>query len=561
MSPKKAADTPVSAPAAQPGPPPLARLHEVTKRFGALLANDNVSLDLEAGCIHAVVGENGAGKSTLLRILAGVARADSGYVEVRGQRLRHHSPAEAIRRRIGMVHQHFMLIDPFTVADNLVLGAEPTRWGGLLYDRRRAERAVEEVARRHGLPVDPRARVADLSVGQRQRVEILKVLHRGADLLILDEPTAVLSPPEVDALFAMLRDFRDAGRSVVVITHRLDEVMEISERVAVLRRGRKVADLRTKETTAADLARQMVGRTVVLPTARRRLGPGSRPEGSPAGAPDASASPRAPIRLEVRGLSVAVDGVPRLRDVDLSVRAGEIVGMAGVQGNGQSELLEVLAGLRRPDAGSVLVDGSAVDGLQPAQRRRRGLVSIAEDRHRDGLVLPLSVADNLVLGRQRAFGNLAWLDRGRIQRRAQRLVSEYDIRPPDPDVPAEGLSGGNQQKLVVARELSDGPGVLLAGQPTRGVDVGAVAAIHERILRARDEGLAVLLVSADLPEVLALSDRVLVLVRGRVVADLCADEATLEVVGRCMAGLGRVPEDPDPGSGAATAPETQRGHL
>jgi len=536
---------------------PLARLRSISKSFGPLLANDAVDLDLSAGSILAVVGENGAGKSTLLRILAGVLLPDEGHVEVRGERIRHHSPAEAIRRKIGMVHQHFMLIEPFTVAENLVLGAEPMGDLGLLLDRAGAERAVEEISRRHGLPVDPRARIADLSVGQRQRVEILKVLHRGADVLILDEPTAVLSPPEVDALFAMLRRLRAEGRSVVLITHRLDEVMDISERVAVLRRGRKVADLPTGQTTAAELAREMVGRTVHLPSAakRRERLAGEAANGGLVADEGADEQPAPDSALEARGLSVQVDGVPRLRDVSLRVAPGEIVGVAGVQGNGQTELLEVLAGLRRPDSGQVLLAGREVTRLGPAERRSLGLASIAEDRHRDGMVLPLSVEDNLILGRQRSFGRLLWLDRARVRRQAEELVHAYDIRPPDPEAAAEGLSGGNQQKVVVARELADRPRVLLAGQPTRGVDIGAVAAIHERLLQARDEGLGVLLISADLPEVLALSDRVLVMLAGTIVADLPAEHATPEAVGAKMAGVLDLPVAPsDQESGAANSP-------
>lgn len=492
---------------------PAVEARGIRRRFGRVVANDDVDLVVAPGEVRALVGENGAGKSTLVRILAGFDRPDGGTVRIRGEALLPGDPARAMARGVGLVHQHFTLVDPLTVAENLVLGREPRRWG--LLDRGAARRAVEAAAATFGLAADPDARCGDLSVGEKQRVEVLKVLHRGAEILVLDEPTAVLAPPEVAPFLDLLRRLAAGGRTVILVTHRLDEVMSVADRVTVLRGGRVVAEEDVRATDPARLARLMVGDGVDLAVDRRPTGV----TGPPA--------------LAVRGLVVRRDGRPAVDGVDLAVRAGEVVGIAGVAGNGQSELLDALAGLRPVAAGTVHLGGQDVTGAPPEARRARGLALVPEDRGDRGLVGDLSLAENLLLGRPEATP--PWRRGGR--RAAAALLEGEDVRPPDPDLPARALSGGNAQKLLVARELARSPRVLLAGQPTRGVDVGAAAHLHRRILAARDEGAAVLLVSGDLGEVLRLSDRVLVMVHGRVVAELSAAEATRDRVGAAMAGL------------------------
>jgi len=498
------------------------RLVDVTKRFGPIVANRRVNLTVEARSVHAIVGENGAGKSTLMKTLAGVHRADEGEIWLWGERILRHDPNVAIRHGLGMVHQHFMLVEPLTVAENLVLGLEPTR-GGLL-DLGAAARAVEELGETYGLPVDPRRPVEELSVGERQRVEILKVLYRGVRILVLDEPTAVLTPGEVDGLFRMLRTFVEGGRTVILITHKLDEVMDISQRVTVIRRGEAVGEVATADTSPRELAHWMVGREVVLPGADSRRDA------------DAVAGADAEPALELDGVTVAGAGRPAVDRISLGVRPGEIVGIAGVQGNGQSELLECIAGLRPLASGAIRIRGRQIGALTPRQRIEGGLAHIPEDRHRRGLVLDFSLADNLILGRHRRFGSPVALAQGAIDRRASTLIERFDVRPPLAEAPAGALSGGNQQKVVVAREITDGPAVLLAGQPTRGVDIGAIEAIHDQLRAARDGGLGVLLVSADLNELLALSDRIAVMHRGRFVAVLDASDASIERLGELMLG-------------------------
>jgi simple sugar transport system ATP-binding protein len=494
----------------------------ISKRFGTLQANNRIDLTVRPQTVHLLVGENGAGKSTLMRILAGLCPPDAGEVQILGQPLRRASASLAIQLGLGMVHQHFMLVEPLTVAENLVLGREPRRRG--LFDMAAARRAVEELGATFGLPLDPRAIVGDLPVGQRQKVEILKALYRGAEVLVLDEPTAVLTPPETRRLFAMLRRFRDQGRTVLLITHKLDEVMAVADTVTVLRGGEKIADLDAAQTSPPALARLMVGREVRL----------DRGAAAPVVVP-----PQPVPALELCGVSLRGRGeADGLHEVSLRVEPGEIVGVAGVQGNGQRELLEVIAGLRRPDQGRILLAGQPLERLSARQRLAAGLSHIPEDRQEQGLVLDLTVAENLILGRQRGFRRLLGLDRRRIARRAAELIAEFDIRPPQGAVLARTLSGGNQQKVVVARELAGGrpPRVLLAGQPTRGVDVGAVEEIHQRLRTARDGGAAVLLISADLNEILLLADRILVLYGGRIVSSLPAGEASLERLGELMLG-------------------------
>jgi simple sugar transport system ATP-binding protein len=504
---------------------PVVRMAGIEKHFGAVRANRGASLEVGAGEIHALVGENGAGKSTLMRILSGLFTPDAGTVEVFGRDVTGWSTAQAIAAGVGMVHQHFMLVPTLTVAENVVLGMEPR--AGLVLDRDRARREVEALSKSTGLAVDAGRAVSRLSVGEAQRVEILKALYRGARVLVLDEPTAVLSPPEVQELWTVLRGLRAQGATVVLITHRLDEVMDISDNITVMRAGTTVDHIRTADTSPADIARAMVGREVALAAeADVYRAPHARMEGRPA--------------LQVRDLVVRAHGRPRAVDgVSFEVRPGEILGIAGVEGNGQTELIEAIAGLTDVVSGSVLLDGDDVTARHVRQRGDAGLSHIPEDRHRRGLLLEYSVAENLVLGQQHHFQKGMALDRERINRNAVEQVRGYDIRPTDPELPARALSGGNQQKVVVAREMMRDFRVLLAAQPTRGVDVGAVELIHDRLRQARDEGKAILLVSAELNEVLALADRVAVMYAGRFAVVLPRDQASEEVLGPYMTGAQR----------------------
>ena len=524
------------------------RMRDIVKTFGSVVANRGASLEVARGEIHALVGENGAGKSTLMRILSGMYAPDAGSVEIADVRtagstgvresgtallrdVTGWSTAEAIDAGVGMVHQHFMLVPPLTVAENVVLGREPK--SGVQLDRRAAERAVQELAGKSGLAVPADRRVAELSVGEAQRVEILKALYRGARILVLDEPTAVLSPPEVRQLWEVLRRLRADGGTIVLITHKLDEVMEISDSITVMRAGETVARLRTSATTPKDIARAMVGRDVALALDAAR---------GPAAA--SSLATNAPALLELR--NVRVDSPRRagvVDDVTLTVGAGEILGIGGVEGNGQTELIEAIAGLTPLAAGSIHIGGRDIAALSVRERGDAGLSHIPEDRHRRGLVLDYSIADNLVLGRQHHFTRGARLDGARIAENARARIAEFDIRPADAELPARALSGGNQQKIVVAREMGAGRGfeVLLAAQPTRGVDVGAIEFIHERLRQARSEGKAIVLVSADLAEVLALSDRVAVMYGGRIVALLPRSEASPETLGPYMTGAAGTP--------------------
>jgi simple sugar transport system ATP-binding protein len=478
----------------------------ITRRFGALVANQDVGLSVAPGTVHAVVGENGAGKSTLLSILYGEVRADAGRLAVRGVEvpLARHSPAAAIELGLGLVHQHFMLVPTLTVAENVVLGREPVRRG--LLDLGRAERELAAHAAAAELAVDPHRRVSELSVGEQQRVEILKALWRGAEVLLLDEPTAVLSPPEVKELFRVLRALAAGGKTVVLVTHKLDEVAAIADATTVMRAGRVVAEL-PGGSAPAEIARAIVGKDELPPAPRR-----ARVEAGAA-------------VLRVEGL-----GAGRLADATLEVRAGEIVGVAGVQGNGQSELVLAIAGLVAPERGRVLLGGADLAGASVAARLAAGIGHIPEDRHRRAVVVDFDLAENLRLGRQRDLALAGFAAR------ARRLLEEADVRPPDPGATLGTLSGGNQQKLVVTRELGrPGLRVLLAAEPTRGVDIGAAAAIRARLAAAADAGAAVLLVSSDLTELRELSGRLLVFYRGRVAAEL-APTASDETLGALMTG-------------------------
>jgi ABC-type uncharacterized transport system ATPase subunit len=528
---------------------PAVRIAGVIKRFGPVIANAGATLDVASGEIHALVGENGAGKSTLMRVLAGMYPPDGGTVEVAttGAGLRDvtgWTTREAIDAGVGMVHQHFMLVPTLTVAENLILGREPRR--GVSLDIAAAEREVRALSDRTGLRVDPSRRVSDLSVGEAQRVEILKTIYRGAKVLILDEPTAVLSPPEVRELWRVLRRLRDDGGTVILITHKLDEVIEISETITVMRAGRTVGRMQTAEATPRAIARMMVGRDVSLAL---ESGIGSReskrPEAGPipdSHPPASGGHPPTPA-VKVSHLTVASARKPNeVDDISFTVARGEILGIAGVEGNGQTELIEAITGLRDVSSGTISIadaSGALHDVTEDDVRSRAdaGLSHIPEDRHRRGLVLEYSVADNLILGQQHRFtGGVGTLDHARIASNAASRIRTFDIRPPDESLPSRALSGGNQQKVVIAREMSRAFTVLIAAQPTRGVDVGAIEFIHDQLRKARADGKAILLVSADLVEILALSDRVTVMYGGRMVVTMAGRDATQDTLGPYMTG-------------------------
>ncbi len=501
---------------------PAIELSAIDKSFGAVHAVGDVSLRIEKGTITGLVGENGAGKSTLMSILYGLYRADLGEIVIDGRRVRIDSPADAIAHGIGMVHQHFMLIDRFTVLENLVLGAE----GGFLLSRGMAAARAEmaRLAREYGLSVDPDARVADLSVGEQQRVEILKVLLRGARILILDEPSAVLTPQETEGLFRILATLRERGVTVVLITHKLREVMALTERVFVMRQGQVVAERRTADTNPEELAELMVGRKVRLSIDHLPARPGE-----------------ALLRAERLSL-VDRRGVRVLDGIDLEVHAGEIVGIAGVSGNGQTELLEILAGMRAPTEGRITIHGHVFDADHPgdpAERRALGLAHVPEDRLRQGLVAAFRAAETSILGYQNdaQFCSHYLLDRPAVSAYCAELMKRFDVRPQLPGLRSAQFSGGNQQKLVLAREMSHEPKVLLVGQPTRGVDIGAIEFIHRELMRCRDQGCAILLVSVELDEILAWSDRILVMSSGHIVGEAAGKEADERSLGLMMAGV------------------------
>jgi general nucleoside transport system ATP-binding protein len=502
--------------------PPVLEMRGITKRFGTgTLANDAIDLELRAREIHALLGENGAGKSTLMNILYGLVTPDAGEILIDGKPVAIRDPADAIARGIGMVHQHFMLVPVLTVAENVVLGQEITH-GGQILDTRAAERRIKELADRLGFTIDPSARLDQLSLGQQQRVEILKAIYRGARILVLDEPTAVLTPQETREIFGVLQRLREEGTSIIFISHKLDEVLEIADRITVIRRGKVVGSRKPAETNENELAELMVGRAVSLRVDRGQSHPGD-------------------VMLEVTGLRAADDRRHEvLKDVDLSVRTGEIVGIAGVGGNGQDELVECIVGLRRPTAGTITLAGRDISKLSVEARRDLGVAYVPADRQRFGLVLPYRLPDNFVLTRYAevpyasGLGGFVRQDRP-IRAEAGRLAKEFDVRASSLDAQAATLSGGNQQKLVVAREFRHDLKVLVLDQPTRGIDVGSIEFIHKQVIERRDAGVAVLLVSAELDEVLDLSDRILVIYRGRIVASFSAAEAQREKVGLLMA--------------------------
>ena len=502
---------------------PAIRLSNISKSFGPVQANKDIDLSIGRGSIHGIIGENGAGKSTLMSILYGFYHADEGTIEVRGETVEIDDSQAAIGLGIGMVHQHFMLVQNFSVLENVILGAES---GGLLNEARaKARGELERLEEEYGLKVDPDALIQDLAVGLQQRVEILKALYRGAEILILDEPTGVLTPAEADHLFRILERLRDEGKTVLLITHKLREIMAITDTVSVMRRGEIVATRRTAETSMEELAELMVGRRVLLEVEKD------------------AATPEAPL-LQVQNLSVEDGrGVAMVKEVSFDVRAGEIVGVAGVAGNGQSELLQAIAGMRAAASGVVMLKGEPVpvvgsDHADAAELRERGLAHVPEDRHYEGLVLPFEEAENSILGYhdRDEFVNGALLDVDAIRANAAREIEAFDIRPPNPRLKTANFSGGNQQKIVLAREMERDPDVLLIGQPTRGVDVGAIEFIHRRIIAMRDAGKAILLVSVELDEIRSLADRILVMFDGRIVGER-GPEASENELGLLMAGV------------------------
>jgi simple sugar transport system ATP-binding protein len=500
--------------------PPAVELRGITKRFPGVVANRDIDITVARGTVHAIVGENGAGKSTLMKTLYGMHRPDEGTITIDGEPVVMHSPADAIARGIGMVHQHFMLADNFTVIENVVLGAEPRK--GLRLDAAAARAKIVDIGESYGLEVDPDAVVEDLGVGDRQRVEIIKVLYRGARTLILDEPTAVLVPQEVDELFDALRELKAEGMSIIFISHKLDEVLSVADEITVIRRGSTVATVKPDQVTARKLAELMVGSE--LPS------------------PETSGSTVTDVpMLSVQGLSLqTAAGRVVLDDVTFTIHRGEVLGIAGVEGNGQAELVETIMGMRIPGGGSVVLDGKDISGWGTRRRREAGIGFIPEDRGRHGLLLEAALWENRMLGHQTEAPNVKGLliDRAGARADTRRIVEEYDVRTPSIDVLASALSGGNQQKLIVGREMSGGPKVLIAAHPTRGVDVGAQAAIWDLLRAARAGGLAVLLISADLDELIGLSDTLMVILRGRLVAEVDPAHVTPEQLGSAMTGAG-----------------------
>ncbi|MDU8911634.1 ABC transporter ATP-binding protein [Aestuariicoccus sp. MJ-SS9] len=499
-----------------------AELRNITKRFGATVANEAVNLTIRPGEVLGLLGENGAGKSTLMNVLCGLYAPTAGEIVLDGKPVVFDGPGDAIRAGIGMVHQHFMLVPVFTVTENVVLGEEPVGPVDHL-DRKTARAKVAEISDRYGLHVDPGALVETLPVGVQQRVEILKVLFRSADVLILDEPTAVLTPQEVDEFFKIVRALRDAGKALVFITHKLNEILEIADRISVIRRGKIVGEGDPKQMTRQDLAEMMVGHPVDFRIKRAEFAPKE-------------------VILDVSGLTVLrANREVAVNDVSLNVRSGEIVGIAGVQGNGQSALIEALTGLRPVAAGRVTFDGTDITHASVRARHAMGIAHIPEDRQRRGLIVNFTVAENMVLDSyyDRRFSGGAAIDWARVRQSTAEVVEAYDVRTQSVASAAGTLSGGNQQKLVVARELSRDTRLVIAGQPTRGLDVGSIVYIHERLIAARDEGDGILMVSSELDEILALSDRILVMFKGRVVAefDAYAEDTDKRRIGLAMAGV------------------------
>ena len=502
-------------------------MRDITKVFGEFVANDNINLHLRKGEIHALLGENGAGKSTLMNMLAGLLEPTSGEIVVNGQVVNLDSPSKAASLGIGMVHQHFMLVEAFTVAENIILGSELTKNGVL--DIAGASKEIKALSERYGLAVDPSAKVADISVGAQQRVEILKTLYRGADILIFDEPTAVLTPSEIDELMAIMKNLVKEGKSIILITHKLDEIRAVSDRVTVIRRGKSIETVEIAGATNADLAEMMVGRSVSFKTEKQ-------------------ASQPKEVVLSIKDLVVNENrGVPAVKNLSLDVRAGEIVGIAGIDGNGQSELIQAITGLRKVESGSIKLKGNSIVGLHPRQITELSVGHVPEDRHRDGLILEMMISENIALQTyyKEPHSKNGILNYSNITSYAKNLMEEFDVRAASELVPAAALSGGNQQKAIIAREIDRDPDLLIVSQPTRGLDVGAIEYIHKRLIEERDNGKAVLVVSFELDEILNVSDRIAVIHDGKIQGIVSPETTNKQELGVLMAGgnLGKEKSD------------------
>lgn len=498
--------------------PVVVEMRGVTKRFPGIVANDSISLELRKGEVHALLGENGAGKSTLMNILFGLYQPEEGDILVNGERVVIDGPNKAIKLGIGMVHQHFKLVHPFTVAENIILGSEPRK--GLAINIRQAAAEVQRLSELYGLKVDPYAKIEDISVGMQQRVEILKTLYRGADIIILDEPTAVLTPQEIEELLDIMRNLVAQGKSIILITHKLKEIMAIADRVTIIRRGKVVGSVATGETTPQALAEAMVGRNVSFEIAK-----GESRTGGPV--------------LQVKDVTVKdARGLKALNEISLEVRSGEILGVAGVDGNGQSELIQALTGLKKMESGQIMLNGKDLSNRTPRTISEAGISLIPEDRHKHGLVLDFSMRENMALSTyfKPPFSKNGFMNEGAMEEHAQRLIREFDVRTPGTHTKARSLSGGNQQKAIIAREVDKNPDLLIAAQPTRGLDVGAIEFIHKRLVEQRNKGKGVLLVSFELDEILKLSDRIIVMYEGRVVGEVRPDETNDQELGLMMAG-------------------------
>lgn len=502
-------------------------MRDITKVFGGFVANDKINLHLRKGEIHALLGENGAGKSTLMNMLAGLLEPTSGEIAVNGQVVNLDSPSKAASLGIGMVHQHFMLVEAFTVAENIILGSELTKNGVL--DIAGASKEIKALSERYGLAVDPSAKVADISVGAQQRVEILKTLYRGADILIFDEPTAVLTPSEIDELMAIMKNLVKEGKSIILITHKLDEIRAVSDRVTVIRRGKSIETVEIAGATNADLAEMMVGRSVSFKTEKQA----SKPK---------------EVVLSIKDLVVNENrGVPAVKNLSLDVRAGEIVGIAGIDGNGQSELIQAITGLRKVESGSIELKGDSIIGLHPRQITELSVGHVPEDRHRDGLILEMMISENIALQTyyKEPHSKNGILNYSNITSYAKKLMEEFDVRAASELVPAAALSGGNQQKAIIAREIDRDPDLLIVSQPTRGLDVGAIEYIHKRLIEERDNGKAVLVVSFELDEILNVSDRIAVIHDGKIQGIVSPETTNKQELGVLMAGgnLGKEKSD------------------
>ncbi|QAS50940.1 ABC transporter ATP-binding protein [Halobacillus litoralis] len=490
----------------------------IRKEFPGIVANDNINLQVEKGEIHALLGENGAGKSTLMNVLFGLYQPERGEIKVRGKKVHITDPNVANGLGIGMVHQHFMLVDTFTVTENIVLGSEPKRWGTV--NLRTAEKEVQELSERYGLNVDPKAKIRDISVGMQQRVEILKTLYRGAEILIFDEPTAVLTPQEIKELIEIMHNLVKEGKSIILITHKLKEIMEVCDRCTVIRKGQGIGTVNVSETNVNELASLMVGREVSFSTEKTPAKP-------------------AETYLSIKDLRVKdVRGVEMVKGLNIEVRSGEIVGIAGVDGNGQTELIEAITGLRKSDSGSITLHEKVITNLNPRKVAQSGISHIPQDRHKFGLVLDFPIGENMVLQSyyKEPFSKKGVMNFKNIYKKAQELIDEYDVRTPDSYTKARALSGGNQQKAIIGREVDRSPDLIIAAQPTRGLDVGAIEFIHKKLIEERDKGRAVLLLSFELDEIMNLSDRIAVMFDGKIVSDVKPEETNEQELGLLMAG-------------------------